>query len=117
MKLWEAIKSLEEGKKIRKVDWDSDFYVYKYKEGVYYQSDGLNFDVIYLCNTTEWEIYKEKKEVMDEKFKKLYHLIKDEEAYLNRQYEDFITEHKLEDHLTAFYRQLLEMNKYYKLDK
>ncbi len=116
MDFLEAMKALVEGKKVRRVYWDEDVYIMVDEYGNIVDND----DVLESFNIKiddKWEIYKEKKEVMDEKFKKLYHLIKDEEAYLNRQYEDFITEHKLEDHLTAFYRQLLEMNKYYKLDE
>ena len=116
MRFWEAMKVLEEGKKVRKLEWEEDSYIYL-KDDIIFWHDDEPFFTSEIDFENKWEIYKEKKEIIDEKFKRLYHLVKDEQAYLNRQYEDFITEHKLEDHLTFFYRQLLEMNKYYKLDK
>ncbi len=117
MNFWEATKALEEGKKVRKLYWEEDNYIYlNHNNDIVNNYDDI-VDLYYIPYEDEWEIYKEKKEIKDEKFKQLYHLVKDDQVYLNRQYEDFIKEHKLEDHLTSFYRQLLEMNKYYKLDE
>ena len=33
MKLWEAIKALEEGKKVKKKDFHDDYYIYKAEYG------------------------------------------------------------------------------------
>lgn len=57
MKLWEAIKLLEEGKKVRMVDWKKDWYLCLDKQGFIVDEEGycptLNI------NCQEWEIYKE----------------------------------------------------------
>ena len=61
MKLWEAMKLLEEGNKVRRVNWEKDVYVYKGDDGEYYKSNGEDFDIIYLDNTNEWELYDDRK--------------------------------------------------------
>ena len=116
MKFWEAMKAMEEGKKVRAVGWKPEYYIYLNEKFEIRDSDGFfaNFhEVIHL--KMDWEIYEEKKEV-DSRFKEFYHYLKDENGFANGQYGDFIYERNEEDHLLAFYRQLLEMAKYYKLD-
>lgn len=103
MKFWEAMKALEEGKKVRKIDW---------VDGEHVCIDDEGFDI---CVHGEWEVLNERKEV-DPRFKEFYHYLKDENGFANGQYGEFIYERNEEDHLLAFYRQLLEMAKYYKLD-
>ena len=61
MKLWEAMKLLEEGNKVRRVNWEKDVYVYKGDDGEYYKSNGEDFDIIYLDNMNEWELYDDRK--------------------------------------------------------
>lgn len=118
MNFWEAIKALEEGKKVRRSYWEEDSYIYIDSDNNLRDNYGALPNLYYIPDDDDdWIIYEGKKEITDEKFKQLYHLIVDEQIYLNRQYKDFIKEHNLEDHLTSFYRQLLEMNKYYKLDE
>lgn len=115
MNFWEAIKALEEGKKVRRSYWEEDNYIYIDSDNVLRDNYDDPQDLYYIPDDDDdWIIYEEKKEITDDKFKQLYNLVVNEQAYLNRQYEDFIKEHKLEDHLTDFYRQLLEMQKYYK---
>ena len=116
MKFWEAMKALEEGKKVRAVDWGDDEYITLRGE-ILVDEEG------YTCTHTlegeginkKWEILNERKEV-DPRFKEFYHYLKDENGFANGQYGDFIYERNEEDHLLAFYRQLLDMAKYYKLD-
>ena len=116
MKFWEAMKALEEGKKVRAVDWGDDEYITLRGE-ILVDEEG------YTCTHTlegeginkKWEIHDEKKDV-DPKFKEMYRYLKDEEGFANNQYCEFIYKHDKQDHLLEFYRQLLEMAKYYKLD-
>lgn len=61
MKLWEALKIVDEGGKVRRLNWEVDMYVYKGDDGEYYKSNGEDFDIIYLDNTNEWEIYDDRK--------------------------------------------------------
>ena len=61
MKLWEAMKALEEGKKVRRVDWESYEYIYidSYNEVINNygsKADNKILDNIYV----KWEIYKDK---------------------------------------------------------
>lgn len=61
MKFWEAMKALEEGKKVRNINWDKEGFIYLDEYSV---CDENNFDVDdsvidgYFV-TSEWEIYKE----------------------------------------------------------
>lgn len=63
MRLWEALKAVEEGLKVRRKNWDECVYVYKAEDGEYYMSNGDDFDVVYLDNTNEWEFYDDRKYV------------------------------------------------------
>ena len=114
MKFWEAMKALEEGKKIRKVYWNENEYYYLDDDFVT-RNENNNYIVISYEGNEEWEIYEEKKDV-DPRFKEFYHYLKDENGFANEQYGEFVYNNNLEDHLLKFYQQLLEMTKYYKLD-
>ena len=114
MKFWEAMKAAEEGKKVRNKRWVTGCYIYK-EDTKYFTADGNLFCDFVRSIDGEWEIYEEKKEV-DPKFKEMYRYLKDENGFTNGEYGEFIYERNEEDHLLAFYRQLLEMAKYYKLD-
>ena len=114
MKFWEAMKAMEEGKKVRVVNWEPEYYIYLNENFEIRDVDGF-FAELYCSQYLEWEILTERKEV-DPRFKEFYHYLKDENGFANGQYGEFIYERNEEDHLLAFYRQLLEMAKYYKLD-
>ena len=114
MKFWEAMKSLEEGKKVRNKRWVTGCYIYK-EDIKYFTADGNLFCDFVRSIEGEWEIYEEKKPV-DEDFKKLYSYLKNEDGFVNNQYSEFIYNEGEENHLLAFYRQLLRMSKYYNLD-
>ena len=117
MKFWEAMKCLEEGKKVTNDKGETYFYTQDNK--IYLCTGELAGEVsINLSKSTyeyEWEIYEEKKDV-DEDFKKLYSYLKNEDGFVNNQYSEFIYNEGEENHLLAFYRQLLRMSKYYNLD-
>ena len=114
MKFWEAMKYLEEGKKIRKVYWNENEYYYLDDDFVT-RNENNNYIVISYEGNEEWEIYEEKKDV-DPRFKEFYHYLKDEHGFVNNQYTDYINDHNEPDYLLKFYQQLLDMAKYYKLD-
>lgn len=57
MKLWEAIKLLEEGKKIRMINWEKDWYLCLDKQGYIVDEEGYSPTIN--INWQEWEIYKE----------------------------------------------------------
>lgn len=117
MKFWEAMKALEEGKKVRRSYWEKDNYIYIDSDNILRDNYDDPQDLYYIPNDDDdWEIYEGKKEIIDDKFKQLYNLVVNEQIYLDRQYEDFIRDHKLKDYLTDFYRQLLEMNKYFNFE-
>lgn len=118
MQFWEAMKVLEEGKAITNNGGKSYYFIKDNKLMLCagelignITSIALNIDYM----SREWEIHEEKKEV-DPKFKDMYKYLKDENGFANGQYGEFIYENNEEDHLLAFYQQLLEMAKYYKLD-
>lgn len=113
MKFWEAMKAMEEGKKVRKVNWEDEAYIYINENSEI--RDNEDFYPALYCINEEWEIYDDRKEV-DPRFKEFYHYLKDENGFANGQYIEFLEETGRGDHLLAFYMQLLEMSKYYKLD-
>lgn len=60
MKLWEAMKALEDGKKVRRIDWAPNEYIYidSYNEVINNYgapADKEILDNIYMT----WEIYKD----------------------------------------------------------
>jgi hypothetical protein len=74
MKLWEALKAVDEGMKVRRTNWDEWVYVFKGEDGEYYKSNGADFDMVYLDNTNEWEFYDDRKYVHPF-FRNLYKII------------------------------------------
>ena len=121
MKLWEAMKALEEGKKIRKDNWDLGEYVYKNEYGNYITNEGIYFDIIRGANDNNWEIYNDRKECL-EIFKELYEVLN--RAYVVHyngedydEYDEYIIESDDTDYINRLHYQLKEMNKHYKLDK
>ena len=115
MKFWEAMKCLEEGKKVRRLGWHEGEYLYIDEKHNICDEYGNYAELCYIGNKDNWEIYEEKKEV-DTRFKEFYHYLKDENGFTNGQYGEFIYNRNEKDHLLEFYQQLLEMAKYYKLD-
>lgn len=60
MKLWEAMKALEDGKKVRRIDWAPNEYIYidSYNEVI--NNYGASADKEILDNIyMTWEIYKD----------------------------------------------------------
>ena len=116
MKFWEAMKAMQEGKKVRNKEWTNEQYLYLSADNQILDEHGYVASIDYIgLGETTWEIYEEKKEV-DPRFKEFYHYLKDENGFANDQYCEFIYNNNLKDHLLEFYQQLLEMAKYYKLD-
>lgn len=116
MKFWEAMKAMQEGKKVRRSGWyDKDDYLYIDEDTYIRDKYGNYTQICSLGETDNWEIYEEKKEV-DPRFKEFYQYLKDERGFVNNQYTDYINDHNEPDYLLKFYQQLLEMAKYYKLD-
>ena len=60
MKMWEAIKSLEEGKKVRVVDWDENWFLYIDSHGYIVDEEG--YCPAFNIKWQEWEIYNERKD-------------------------------------------------------
>lgn len=56
MKTWEAIKALEEGKKVRKVYWDKDEYIMADEYGNIVYCDGQPYVIVYLKDN--WELFQ-----------------------------------------------------------
>ena len=62
MKLWEAMKALEKGKKVRRLDWEEYEYIYIDSFGEVITNYGSKCDRNILDNVyAHWEIYNEKK--------------------------------------------------------
>ena len=65
MKLWEAMKALEDGKKVRRIDWAPNEYIYidSYNEVI--NNYGTSADKEILDNIyMSWEIYKDFKDLL-----------------------------------------------------
>lgn len=65
MKLWEAMKALEDGKKVRRIDWAPNEYIYidSYNEVI--NNYGAPADKEILDNIyMSWEIYKDFKDLL-----------------------------------------------------
>jgi hypothetical protein len=63
MKIWEALKALEEGKKIRCIDWEEGEYYFR--SGVNILNEKLNILVDMSAENINgvWELYEEKPEI------------------------------------------------------
>lgn len=83
LKTWEAIKALEEGKSIRRKDWNNKNYrLIKDKNGDILEIDNeglkeLADDVIDSCDlkATDWEIYEEPKKEIPKEFEGLKYIL------------------------------------------
>lgn len=113
MKFWEAVKTMEEGKKVRKVNWEDEAYIYIDENSEIRDNEGF-YPALY-CINEKWEIYEDKKEV-DPKLKQLFQTLNEDNWFANNQYSEYIYDNNLVDHMTALYVQLMEMRNFYKLD-
>ena len=68
MNFFEAMQELEKGKKVRKVHWDTNYYIAYNKEDNTFidENSHIVVDSIYL-NSDKWELYKE--DILTEKEK------------------------------------------------
>lgn len=59
MKFWEAMKLLEEGKKVRSTIWNKNIYIWKNEEGDYVNEENelLGHCIKVYDMNIEWEIY------------------------------------------------------------
>jgi hypothetical protein len=119
MKLWEAMKALEEGKKVRKQNWNRYEYIFIDKTGRIADETGSTYEIN--RSNEGWELYDER-EYVDELTKELYNIVsKMYKVGYNTSYDEYIDTIDAEeqddtDYLTKLYRQLQHMNKTYKLD-
>lgn len=75
MKLWEALKAMEDGYKVRRTTWEPEMFVYK-NNGEYYKADESEWEAIWVAPEDEWEFYDSRKDVHPF-FSKLYKAIND----------------------------------------
>lgn len=75
MKLWEALKAMEDGYKVRRISWDPEMFVYK-NNGEYYKADESEWEAIWVAPEDEWEFYDSRKDAHPF-FSKLYKAIND----------------------------------------
>ena len=121
MKAWEAMKLLEEGKKLRDKNWKEGRYIYLDVDGDIIDESNNQYLVANISDISkEWEIYNEKeedsrKEVEDKKLKQVCNEIIE---YVN--ISNYYTDRELRiisDMLYDISLMIEETNKKYKLDK
>lgn len=120
MKLWEAIKAMEDGKRIKKKDWQDDFYLYKAEDGFIRDESNREYMIQNIKDT--WELCDERLPIAKE-WKELYKAIK----AVDRVFECdsdcgncILDDEKLNCNLLNiedFLKELENLNKIYKLDK
>ena len=115
MKFWEAVKSMQEGKKVRLFTWSPNQYIYLNETTKIVDETGHLYGIDYISMENVWELYEEKREV-DERLKQLFQILNEDNWFANNQYGEYIYDNNLVDHMTSLYMQLMEMAKYYKLD-
>lgn len=122
MKVYEAMKALGEGKKIKKRNWEHDAYLVIDEDLDILDEEGNEFEFGFInLNDDDWEIVDEREEA-DQLLKDLYKILDTFLDYDYNQYDVFLydepqDEYKDIDHMRGLFIQLKEMNKYYKLDK
>lgn len=120
MKFWEAMKELQEGKKVKKVKWYGSYIYYDRESKQFIDSSGETYDITYLDESEEWELYEDnRKSINSNALKKIYKAFKEfaEEDWNECQefldfYCDTVGNRDLE-----FGDFLDKVNKYYKLDE
>ena len=115
MKAWEAMKLLEEGKKLRDKNWKEGRYIYLDTDGDIIDESNNQYLVANISDISkEWEMCDDRKEV-PQFYKNMYKAI-------DKIIEDYeISEKEISDviypYLVNLCRVLDELNKEYKLDK
>lgn len=114
MKFWEAMRYLEEGYKVRKKTWCEGEYILIDEEGRIIDEGDYTHEIT-KCNE-DWEIYDDRKEVKNEKLKRICNEItkyisEDDYSEQNRELK------MLKDYLYDFSCMIERVNKEYKLDK
>lgn len=62
MKFWEAMKAMEEGKKVRNKDWMEEFYIYLNEDNDILDERDAVCDLNFIGEKgSEWEIYDDRK--------------------------------------------------------
>lgn len=119
MKTWEAMKCLEEGKKVRNSEWGENEYVVMdpHTKCFVYGTDG---QIAYLYTAScEWELYDDRKEC-SECYKELYRAVMkvfDVDEGDDGLFDEFDVDIKERNGLGNIYVILNNLNKVYKLDK
>lgn len=127
MNIWEAIKELQEGKRIRQSHYAKGVYLYMDDDGYIRFNDGEKYRFMGGVNLDddEWEIYEEleeetkyeRKEVPND-IKKVYKSVGEFwDSHSYNSYGEYITESFEENYLLKLWNQLCRMNEYYKLDE
>ena len=120
MKLWEAIKAMEDGYNVRRISWEPEMFVYK-NNGEYFKADGSECEAIWIAPNDEWEFFDSRKEAHPF-FIELYKAIHD----LGPDYQKMLDEvsncgdselAKLCAMFVDIYKMLEHYNEEYKLNK
>ena len=61
MKFWEAVREIQDGKRIRRKNWLDRDYIYM-ENGKLMNEQGKRYLIDYVFNDDEWEIYDERKD-------------------------------------------------------
>ena len=126
MNIWEAIKELQEGKRIRESHYAKGVYLYMDDDGYIRFNEGEKYRFMSGVNLEddEWEIYEEEEETKYERkevpndLKKVYKSVGEfwgSDSY--NSYGEYITKIFEENYLLKLWNQLCRMNEYYKLDE
>lgn len=127
MNIWEAIKELQEGKRIRESHYAKGVYLYMDDDGYIRFNNGEKYRFMSGVNLDDdkWEIYEEleeetkykRKEVSND-LKKVYKSVGEFwGSHSYNSYGEYITESFEENYLLKLWNQLCRMNEYYKLDE
>ena len=61
MKFWEAVREMQDGKKVRRKNWLDRDYIYM-ENGKLMNEQGKRYLIDYVFNDDEWEIYDKRKD-------------------------------------------------------
>ena len=129
MNLWEAIKELQEGKRIRESHYAKGVYLYMDDDGYIRFNDGEKYRFMsgVNLNDDEWEICgdvddtdKDTRKEVSEDLKDMYNNIVvdnfcETEGY--EYYRDYVNDSFEENYIVKLWEQLCRMNNFYKLDE
>jgi hypothetical protein len=68
MKTWEAVKALQEGKKVRMDDWCDNEYMFIDNNFIFMHEHGKNVPSRFEHTMGDWELYEEKPEIKKDKY-------------------------------------------------